>query len=104
MFSPERQLIISPDADRDLSDALLYSQQRWGRSRRTAYEADLFRAMWMLVQYPHLGRSRADISASLRSYPIGDHVIYYEANEHLVTILRLLHARMDVESALQDRE
>lgn len=102
MSSPDRQLVISPDADQDLSDALLYSQQRWGRSRRTAYEADLFSAMRTLTRFPHLGRSRADILPNLRSHPVGEHVILYEVDEQTVTILRILHARMDIETVLDE--
>jgi toxin ParE1/3/4 len=69
-----------------------------------AYEAELFNAMRMLTRFPQLGRSRTDILPNLRSHPVGEHVIIYEADEQFVLILRILHARMDIETALTEGE
>jgi plasmid stabilization system protein ParE len=43
------------------------------------------------------------LSPNVRSRPVGEHVILYEADEHVVTVLRIIHRRMDIERALGDR-
>jgi plasmid stabilization system protein ParE len=51
-----------------------------------------------LARNPYLGRSRDDLRAGYRGFPIGEYVVFYrltEANEILV--LRVIHGSRDLE-------
>lgn len=75
MSARNRPVILTPQARRDLSDIELYTAQQWGNQQRRAYMAKLEKALQDLAEFPHPGRSRDELGAGLRSYPIGEHVI-----------------------------
>ncbi|MER3437281.1 MAG: plasmid stabilization protein ParE [Chloroflexota bacterium] len=95
-------VILTPQARRDLSDIELYTAQQWGNQQRRASMAKLEKALQDLAEFPHLGRSRDELGAGLRSYPIGEHVIYYRVDPGKLTVLRVLHRTMDASTTLGD--
>lgn len=44
-----------------------------------------------LASIPHIGRSRDELSQGLRSFPVGQYVIFYRPNEDWIEIVRVLH-------------
>lgn len=52
--------------------------------------------MMLLAENPDLGVLRSDILPGLRSFPCDHHVIFYRVGKSTVTILRVLHERMNV--------
>ncbi len=101
MCAHRRQLVVSPNARQDLSDVHLYSEQQWGKPQRAKYSDILNEAMRELVRFPSIGRIRTEIASNLRSRRVKEHVIYYEADDHAVTVLRILHGRMNSEDHLE---
>ncbi len=73
-------LFIAPDsvvaADRH-SDTLLATIRRLG-------------------QWPGLGRPRPELGTALRSFPVGDYVIFYRPFENGIEIVRVLHGARDI--------
>ena len=55
---------------------------------------------WLLAQYPRMGRSRDDLRPGLRSFTVGEYVIFYIIEHEDVEILRVLHGRQDIEGQL----
>jgi len=56
----------------------------------------------MLGDMPETGRLRPEIESGLRSFPIGDYMIYYhKANRGGVQIRRVIHAKRDQLKALR---
>ena len=53
--------------------------------------------MEVLAEHPMMGRSRDDLSSNLRSFPFGDHVVFYYPAEDGVIIARVLHGRRNIE-------
>lgn len=102
-MSSSRKLEFTSRAEDDLRLLLANSLMIWGEERRDTYAERLTTAMHELLVYPHLGRARDDLSPGLRSLRAESHMIYYLADERTVTIVRLLHARMDPSTHLQDR-
>ena len=94
-MSSIRKLEFTARAEDDLRLLLANSLMIWGEERRDAYAERLIAAMHELLVHPHLGRAREDLSPGLRGLLAESHVIYYLADERTVTIVRLLHARMD---------
>ena len=50
-----------------------------------------------LANWPRLGRARDDLRRGLRSYPVGDYIIFYRLQRRDVMIQRVLHGRRDIE-------
>ena len=94
-MSSRRKLVVSPRAEDDLRRLLATSRVMWGEEQRDVYVERLTAAMSELLVHPYLGRARDDLSPGLRGLRSGAHVIYYRSDERTVTIVRLLHERMD---------
>jgi toxin ParE1/3/4 len=50
----------------------------------------------VLVQNPLAGRERADLAPGLRSFVVGNYVIFYFARSDGVEIVRVMHGRRDI--------
>jgi toxin ParE1/3/4 len=88
-------VVLKPVARRDVRSILLYTGQRWGCAQRDAYREALDQAFMTLSVNPLVGRSRDEIAPNLRSYNIQHHVIYCRVTTQTVTVLRVLHGKMD---------
>jgi toxin ParE1/3/4 len=98
-----RKLEFTARAEDDFRLLLANSLTMWGEERRDTYAEHLTIAMHELLVHPHLGRARDDLSPGLRGLRAESHIIYYLSDERTITIVRLLHARMDPSTHLQDR-
>jgi toxin ParE1/3/4 len=50
----------------------------------------------LLSDWSRLGRARYDLRRVLRSFPVGDYVIYYRITRAGVVVQRVLHGHRDV--------
>jgi toxin ParE1/3/4 len=96
-------VIVRPRALTDLADIWAYIAED------SVKHADRFAALInsqfrTLARQPHMGRSRPELAAGLRSFPVGRYVIFYVPLPKGVEIVRVLHGARDIESALQDHE
>jgi toxin ParE1/3/4 len=48
-----------------------------------------------LASMPHLGRHREELAARLRSFPVGNYVIFYRPIDGGVEVIRVLHGARD---------
>ena len=94
-MTSSRKLRYTAEARRDLRSILRYTLNTWAERRRDVYAERLTAALDELTRFPDLGRSRDEIGTGLRSFPIGEHVAYYRSDAEFVTIIRLLHRKMD---------
>lgn len=94
-MSSSRKLVVSSRAEDDFRRLLATSRVMWGEEQRDAYAERLTTAMRELIVHPYLGRARDDLSPGLRGLRAGSHIIFYRSDEQAVTIVRLLHERMD---------
>lgn len=49
-----------------------------------------------LARFPRLGRARDELLPSLRSFPVGNYVVFYRPSKDGIEIIRVLHGRRDV--------
>jgi toxin ParE1/3/4 len=54
-----------------------------------------------LSNQPYSGRTRDELKPGLRSFPVGQYVIFYRVLLADVLILRVMHGRRDIYSALE---
>ena len=81
---------------------VLYTLQQWGDAQVVAYEATLHEAFVTLGEHPAVGRARHDVRPGYRSFPVGQHVVFYVIRRQNVRIVRILHRRMDARRAFDE--
>lgn len=91
------QLIFRPIAEQDLDDIWFYiAQDNIDAADRTL---DLLRdKCLMLAGSPMIGRTRLELAPSLRSFPVGNYLIFYRPIESGIEIIRILHGSQDLNS------
>src|SRR5579863_9840203 len=57
-----------------------------------------------LARRPGIGRSRPGLATDLRSFVVGDYVIFYVPLSKGVDVVRVLHGARDLEAVLRDDE
>ena len=95
MSAPKRSVRLSPDAQRDYDNVLLYSFQTWGESQMQRYRAALDRALVQVGDFPEIGFRRDRLLPGYRSLPVEHHVLYYRIKDDEIEIVRIPHERMD---------
>lgn len=51
----------------------------------------------MLADNPKAGRIRPELAADLRSFPIGNYVVFYRPVQNGVELIRVLSGRLDIQ-------
>lgn len=77
-----------------------YTTQVFGDRQRAEYEAELDRALETLLEHSEIGKMREDIRAGQRSFPVGEHIIYYRIIGTTLRVDRILHTKMDARTQL----
>jgi toxin ParE1/3/4 len=96
MSSRSLPRVVSPRAQEDIEDILLFSARTWGNEQAVAYEAVIDQTLRQLAAFPGLGRRQDDVVPGCRSYSVERHVVYYRIEHQRVLIIRVLHQRMDI--------
>jgi toxin ParE1/3/4 len=52
----------------------------------------------MLAETPFAGRDRSELRADLRSFPVGNYLIFYIPTSDGVEVVRVMHGRQDIAS------
>ncbi len=52
----------------------------------------------MLAREPYAGRKRPELDPRLRSFVVGQYVIFYAEQNASIDIIRILHGRRDIEA------
>ena len=86
----------------DLKSIAVYTQKTWGSSQRKSYINDLDMTFQFLSENPLSGTLCDYIAPGLRKHAHKSHTIFYEADKNSISIVRILHKSMDVESNLQN--
>lgn len=86
-------------AQSDLNNIFDYSARQHGPEVADRYLASIGAALDRLCDFPKLGAARRTRPA-LRSYPVGEHRIYYQVADGELLVVRILHKAMDIESRL----
>jgi toxin ParE1/3/4 len=91
-----KELAIAPEADADLIGIYDYTSDTWGLDRADAY-LDLIHAR---INGLLTGRTAShmadDVKPGLRRAVAEGHVVFFREDAARVTVLRVLHQRMDV--------
>jgi toxin ParE1/3/4 len=83
--------ILSARAETEFEDIFQESLARWGEAQARRYAERIHARFELLAQFPNLGRARPELGASIRSIPVGAHVVFFKAEGPL--ILHIRHAK-----------
>jgi toxin ParE1/3/4 len=89
--------VLSPRARRDIDEIWDYTAKLWGAKQAENYLRQLQAAIKLIAANPALGRSCDNVRRGYRKFPAGSHMLFYRAEKSGVEIVRILHARMDVD-------
>jgi toxin ParE1/3/4 len=56
---------------------------------------------FLISRHPKMGRSRDELRAGYRSFPVGQYLILYRVGEKAVEIMHVLHGRRDLRSIIE---
>lgn len=84
----------------DLLEIARYTRKNWGLKQARLYRQELELGIQKLALSPELGPLRGDIAPLVRAFPVARHVAYYVPDEDGITVLRILHPRMNADRAI----
>jgi toxin ParE1/3/4 len=90
-----RKLDLTEEAERDIRSILRFTRATWGVRQRDIYAQQLRSALNQLTRFPELGERQEFLPPEVRAHRAGQHVIYYWLRPELISVLRILHSRMD---------
>jgi toxin ParE1/3/4 len=95
-----RELLLSPRARSDLDGIWDYTAQIWGLEKAEAYLREINQAFELLRHSPHIAAPYDHIRLGLRRFPSGSHAIFLRSTRDSLKIVRVLHAKMDINAHL----
>jgi toxin ParE1/3/4 len=94
---------LTPQADRDYENNLLYTERTWGETQSATYQTSIAQALSALRDHPLVGRPRDDLFPGCRSIQAEQYVIYFhQPRAQEIDLLRILHRRQDASAAVQE--
>ena len=89
-------IIRSPQAESDLIEIAVYIA-RDNSKAATRWLNTIDEKLGMLSRQPLIGEMREEIAHNLRSFPVGNYVIFYEPFDEGVKLARVLHGSRDID-------
>ncbi len=94
-----KAFVLTIKAKEDLRKVARFTEKRWGRDQRLLYVKQFDDVFHLLAETPAVGIQCEYIKKGYRKFPQSSHIIYYrESTKAKITIIRILHKSMDVES------
>lgn len=87
--------LFTPAARSDLSSIWDFTAERWDAAQADTYVHELVAAAQRVAEQPQRGHPADHIRPGYRRYSIGSHLLFFLVAEGEVTIVRILHQRMD---------
>ena len=97
------QAIFTPQADDDVFAILTYIA-RDSISRSDSFLETLNERCQLLADNPKMGRTRNELRAGLRSWPIGNFLICYRLLDDDIEIVRVLHGARNIAAILDEED
>lgn len=87
---------LTPRAVADLDAIADYTIDQWGTDQLERYLGSLVRRFDWLCENPLAGRERNDVHPGYRSFPEGNHIVFYLISKDHIDIIGIPHKSMDV--------
>jgi toxin ParE1/3/4 len=93
--------VLSRAARADLEQIWDYTSELWGDAQAEEYVREIQRAIERIVDNPMIGRACDEVRPGYRRHAVGSHGLYYRASGDVISVVRILHQRMDVDQHLE---
>ena len=87
---------ITNEAHADLDTLWLYVAERGGIETADRLIDAIIERFPLLASTPGMGFAREDFAPGLRSFPVGDYLIFYRRVSGRIDIVRVLHGSRDL--------
>ena len=94
------QYKFTEQAEHDLGGIIDFTILQWGQSQALKYVDGLEELLGSLAGSPVLGTKKDELYKGLLSFPYVSHVLFYVENADGITVIRILHKRMDSKKQL----
>lgn len=95
---------VSPEAEADLDEMEAWLTENWGpKAAANIVEAVLERIV-ALADMPYAGALRPEFGAAVRFVISGRYLIYYEATDTELLVLRILHAARNRDAIMSNNQ
>ena len=91
------RLLKRPQAEEDLLDIWCYI----ARDNPDAWIDQLGETAWRLAENPEIGTTREELLPGIRSFPVGNYILFYQAIDDGIDLIRVLSAYRNLESLFQ---
>jgi toxin ParE1/3/4 len=92
--------VLSPRAQSDLEEIWDFTAARWSELQAERYIRSIWMAIELVASDPSKARSCDEARAGYRKYYTGAHVLFIRETEGGLSVVRILHQRMDFERHL----
>lgn len=89
------EVILSQLAEADLTDIWVFVAQDNAEAADRLVD-QLHEKCQFLANSPKLGRQRPELAPSIRSFTVGNYVIFYRESSNGIEVARVLHGRRDI--------
>jgi len=86
---------LTPSAESDLESIWSYTVQQWGLDQANRYIDLLTAALVKLAESPKTAPACEHIRPGYRRWGVGRHMIYFRVTGYGISVIRVLHVRMD---------
>jgi toxin ParE1/3/4 len=91
-------------AQQDLSELWFSIAEDYGIERADAFLSEMEEKFSKLADHPYMGRSRDELIPDLRSFPMGNYLIFYTPLSDGIRVFRVLNARRDIVAMFETEE
>lgn len=89
------RLHLSRRAAQDIEDIYLYGFINFGEAQADLYAQKISQTFDILCAHPDIGRLDTRVNPAVRCFSCESHVIFYDVQDDLILIVRILHRAMD---------
>jgi toxin ParE1/3/4 len=92
---------VSKKAELELDEIFVYWAKRAGVEVVDKLIDSIEDRFALLGDYPLIGKECDDFAPGVRSFPVGNYLVYYRKRRGIIQILRILYGARDQASALK---
>jgi toxin ParE1/3/4 len=89
------RIFRTQESDQDLLEIAAYIARDNPRAADALIDK-IDQKLQLLAQFPGLGPERPEFAEGLRSFPIGNYIIFYRRIEDGIVVVRVLHGARDL--------
>ena len=93
---------VSKKAEQELDEIFVFWAKRAGLEIADRLIDSIEDRFALISDYPMVGRRCEELAPGVRSFPVGNYLVYYRKRQGAIQIQRVLHAARDQARALKN--